>query len=696
MPESSGLESCKSQIRCTTSKINGLNQHLASRSMNDLVERLDGLIEFINEGEGDDRSLSSRLSRSTISSLKKDGAEWHDLERELVNSGISPQILGEQHHFIAHWLENASLSGRFILPDEVQDLPLRADNVSLYTYSADLQQVNEGSPHCIPPATLVPSVGQVHDSPNTNGSTRKSTKQKNWRYSLVHKLRYGSADPFIALHKAVSRDDYSAVAKLVQEATVSDQIQSKGSTLISCAVEKGDSEMLSILVEQNSSVDWSKMLGEQLRLTLHTGSGRDLLDTFIRNGASFGSLELAATMSWASESTAYQMTQLGNNSIEYEGWAQAFLYIAAKLGYIDQFETFVNQYGGINSLVEGTTPFHIACSSGNIDVVQSAFEMGGNFMTLDAQGETPLHAVVWGEVHDNWNIRAVLRYLIGKGASPLTKTISGKSLLHLAAEVSNLHAIESLVGIEMHCNILDHFGNTPLHAASYTKDLKGPLGHEHRLDPMPFYHPPTLRRRLTQLNLRDLAKMSRVFLKGYCTEIDGLKFFNRQPKPDERGSHEAVRLLLQYGAAVNARNNDGVTPLHLASRSGNLPRMAALLSKGADPNIKDNAGWTAIRYAISANSGPAVKLCLEHGADTGESVPVSLGKNVEEELSILEHIKFMRATELLYILRKHENPDCPDETIEGLEILKHSSEFKWLPGSDKEREEEERRHRHGE
>lgn len=29
MPESSGLESCKSQIRCTTSKINGLNQHLA-------------------------------------------------------------------------------------------------------------------------------------------------------------------------------------------------------------------------------------------------------------------------------------------------------------------------------------------------------------------------------------------------------------------------------------------------------------------------------------------------------------------------------------------------------------------------------------------------------------------------------------------------------------------------------------------
>lgn len=663
--------------------------------MNDLVERLDGLIESINEREGENRSFSSLVSSSTILSLKKDSAEWYELERELVNSGISPQILGEQHHFITHWLENASLSGRLILSDEVQDSALCPDNESLYTYSTELQHVNKGSPHCIPPATLAPSVGQAQESPNGNGSPRKNTKQTNWRYSLVHKLRYGSADPFIALRRAVSRDDYSAVSKLVQKATVSDQIQTKGSVLIGCAVEKGDSEMLRLLVEQSSSVDWSKMLGAQLHQTLHTGSGLDLLDIFIKNGASFGSLELASTMSCASESTFLQMMQLRNDSIEYEGWAQTFLYIAAKLGYIDIFETFVNQYGGINSLVEGTTPFHIACGSGNIDVVHSAFEMGGNFMTLDSQGETPLHAVVWGEIHENWNIRATLRYLIGKGASLLTKTISGKSLLHLAAEVSNLQAIESLVGIEMHCNILDNFGNTPLHAASNTKELNGPLGHKHRLDPMPFYHP-TLRRRVTQIDFGDFSKMSGVILKGHCTEIDGLKFFSRQSKPDERGSDEAVRLLLQYGAAANAKNNDGVTPLHLASRCGNLPRMEALLSKGGDPNIKDNAGWTAIRYAISANSGPAVKLCLEHGADTSQSVPVSLGQNIEEELTILEHIKFMRATELLYILRKHENPDIPDETIEGLEILKHSSDFKWLPGRDREREKEDRRHRHEE
>lgn len=166
------------------------------------------------------------------------------------------------------------------------------------------------------PGTCYRRPRSTHHCPTFNLSrlsTRTSTKRKNWRYSLVHKLRYGSSDPFIALYKAVSRDDYSAVAKLVQEATVSDQIQSEGSILISCAVKKGDSEMLRILVEQTSSVDWSKVLGEQLRRTLHTGYGRELFDIFIRNGASFGSLELAATMSWASESTIFQIMQQGNN-----------------------------------------------------------------------------------------------------------------------------------------------------------------------------------------------------------------------------------------------------------------------------------------------------------------------------------------------------------------------------------------------
>ncbi|KAJ5368776.1 uncharacterized protein N7496_008536 [Penicillium cataractarum] len=367
------------------------------------------------------------------------------------------------------------------------------------------------------------------------------------------------------------------------------------------------------------------------------------------------------------------MLRSENNSINYEGWAQTFLYVSAKLGYTGIFEKLVKQYGGINSLVEGTTPFHIACGSGNFDVVQMAFEMGGNLMSRDSEGEMPVHAVVWGEVHGNWDISGTLRYLIGKGTSLRATTEHGKSLLHLAAETSNLRAIESLVGVEARCDVFDNFGNTPLHAASCTEELIGPLGHEHRLDSMPFYHP-TLRRRVTEIDLADYFDEEEIG-REYFTKIDGLKFFDRKPKPAERGSVDAVLKLLRYGATVNRQNNDGVSPLHLASRCANVPRMLALLRNGADPNIKDSSGWTALRYAISANSGPAVQLCLEHGADTSGSALVSMGQESEIRLTILEHIKFIRATELLYILRKHEDPECSDESIEGLGSLQDRGEY---------------------
>jgi ankyrin repeat protein len=665
--------------------------------MNDLVDRLDGLIDSLNEGEEATRSISSRLSTANFSSSNTNDPEWNEIKQALIASGFSPEIISEQRTYILHWLENASVSGRLVQQTDLTgDSPQCLDNDTRHTMTAETQtitqdnlrlsRVNSPVSHC-----------QSDNHPREDSLDRKGPKRERWRYSIVHRLRYLSADPFLALRKAVIRSDYSAVSRLLQEASISDRLQLEGSVFIGFAVEKKDSDMLGLFVEQCSSVDWSQILREQLRHTLQTGSGRELLDTYIKYGASFGSVELAAAMSWAPESTFCQMLRSEHNSVDYEGWAQTFLYISAKLGYTAIFEEFVKQYGGINSLVEGTTPFHIACGSGNFDVVQKAFEMGGNLMTLDSEGESPVHAVAWGEVHDNWDIRRTLRYLIGKGASLGAKTEHGKSLLHLAAEMSNVRAIETLLGVEVQCDVFDNLGNTPLHAASCNEELKGPLGHEHRLDSMPFYHP-TLRRRCTQIDFRSLVNESAIYSEGYCTKIDGLKFFNRQPKPAKRGSLDAVLTLLRYGAAANRQNNDGVSPLHLASRCADIPRMLALLVNGADPNMKDNSGWTALRYAISANSGPAVQLCLEHGADTSGSAIVSVGQESEVRLTILEHIKFIRATELLYILRKHEDPECPDETIEGLEDLQNSSEYTYDNGRLKmERirkniEEETRRH----
>jgi uncharacterized protein len=51
-------------------------------------------------------------------------------------------------------------------------------------------------------------------------------------------------------------------------------------------------------------------------------------------------------------------------------------------------------------------------------------------------------------------------------------------------------------------------------------------------------------------------------------------------------------LLLDSGASVNAKDNDGITPLMVATSQSSSGELHILLSYGADVNIADNRGCT--------------------------------------------------------------------------------------------------------
>ena len=60
------------------------------------------------------------------------------------------------------------------------------------------------------------------------------------------------------------------------------------------------------------------------------------------------------------------------------------------------------------------------------------------------------------------------------------------------------------------------------------------------------------------------------------------------------GHLEAVQALVQAGADVNARNNDGASPLLVAAFFCRTEIVQHLLAHGADKLAKDNAGKTAL------------------------------------------------------------------------------------------------------
>jgi ankyrin repeat protein len=83
---------------------------------------------------------------------------------------------------------------------------------------------------------------------------------------------------------------------------------------------------------------------------------------------------------------------------------------------------------------------------------------------------------------------------------------------------------------------------------------------------------------------------------------------------DKGENPDKVRLMLEYGAEVNATGLKGRTALHYAASAGHLKVIALLLEYGADVRIKDDEGRTAQGLALARRKKAAADLLASKGA----------------------------------------------------------------------------------
>lgn len=72
---------------------------------------------------------------------------------------------------------------------------------------------------------------------------------------------------------------------------------------------------------------------------------------------------------------------------------------------------------------------------------------------------------------------------------------------------------------------------------------------------------------------------------------------------------------IKSGANVNAKDEDGVMPLMLASVNNTFEVVEVLLQAGADVNASDNNGMTPLMLASWKNTADVVKILIKSGAD---------------------------------------------------------------------------------
>jgi ankyrin repeat protein len=97
-----------------------------------------------------------------------------------------------------------------------------------------------------------------------------------------------------------------------------------------------------------------------------------------------------------------------------------------------------------------------------------------------------------------------------------------------------------------------------------------------------------------------------------------------------RNALHRVGVLLAYGAAVDARSREGLTPLHYAARSGKLSLVRLLLDHGADAAATDPDGLTPLEHLAKSRAKvePAVAAAIREfltggGPGVREAVPAS-------------------------------------------------------------------------
>ena len=87
-----------------------------------------------------------------------------------------------------------------------------------------------------------------------------------------------------------------------------------------------------------------------------------------------------------------------------------------------------------------------------------------------------------------------------------------------------------------------------------------------------------------------------------------------------RGRKEIAELLIAKGADVNVKNKDGGTPLHNAAWKGHVEIAKLLIVKNADVNAKDVEGQTPLDWAEEEKHTETADLLRKHGGKTGEEL----------------------------------------------------------------------------
>jgi ankyrin repeat protein len=238
-----------------------------------------------------------------------------------------------------------------------------------------------------------------------------------------------------ALNAAFDKGEVEIALALLQRGADINALDISGESSLYRATRDGDRTLVKLLLEHQADVN------------VHTGNGRLL--TPLHFAAQVGELDICQLL------LEHGADLESRNS---DGFVP--LHVASGRGHLNIVEEFLSRGADANAQdVRLWTPLHWA-SSGPLEVVQSLVRYGTELDKTTVVQETPLH------VASRLGSLKIARFLIEKGANPMSKDNAGETPLHNASRLGYLGLVEMLLEVGVDVNVRNAEEATSLHITS--------------------------------------------------------------------------------------------------------------------------------------------------------------------------------------------------------------------------------------